>query len=505
MKRDGTLESLWQKTTPEFNSKNNNWNDKLFDVVIVGGGITGVTTALLLQQQGKQCLIAESFNIGFGTTSGTTAHLNTLLDTPYSIIEKNFGEDGAKLVAKGAKEAIDIVEILSSKYKINNDFSYQYATLFAQNEDENKELKKIFEATIKAGVEGRWTDKIPVPADFTIAAEFAGQAQMHPTRYIAALAQAFEAAGGVIVQNCKVTDVKDGEILNINTTQGVITANNLVWATHLPPGINLFNFRCAPYRSYAAAFKLADGTYPAGLAYDMKDPYHYYRSQTIDGEKYLIAGGYDHKTGHNENTGFAFTELDAHIHNLYKGSKISAKWSSQYYESVDGLPYIGLMPGSDNVYAATGYGGNGMTYGTLAARIVTDLITTKYSIYKDIFSPSRMKPIAGLSNFIKENADAISSFIGKRLNYESIEQLAELAPGEARVTEFNGEKMALYKDDNGKVHAFDPVCPHAKCIVNWNTAEKTWDCPCHGGRYSCMGQLITGPATKGLERITIYE
>lgn len=159
------------------------------------------------------------------------------------------------------------------------------------------------------------------------------------------------------------------------------------------------------------------------------------------------------------------------------------------------------MPGHDNVYTGTGYGGNGMIFGSLTGKIICELITNKESKYEQVFSPSRIKPIAGFTEFVKENADVVSQFIGKRFSYEKIKSLAELAPGEATLADWEGKKVALYKDDNGKVHALDPVCPHAKCIVDWNNAEKSWDCPCHGGRYAANGALLTGPARKGLTQI----
>jgi len=259
--------------------------------------------------------------------------------------------------------------------------------------------------------------------------------------------------------------------------------------------------RCAPYRSYVAAFRLKSGTYPDALAYDMQDPYHYFRTHNIDGEDYLIVGGFDHKTGHNDNTEYIFTELEAYVRQYYDVATADYKWSSQYYIPADGLPYIGLMPGEDKIYVATGFNGNGLILGTLAAKLICTLIFGKEHYGQSLYNPSRIKPIAGFSSFLKENADVVSMFISKRLNHDKISALAELAPGEAVIAEWEGNKVALYKDENGGIHALDPVCPHAKCIVTWNTAEKSWDCPCHGARYAPNGDLLTGPARRGLTQI----
>ena len=503
MTRDGFNRSLWQETA-EFQAPSAEPDtEKIYDVVIAGGGITGLTTALLMQEHGLRCLVAEAQTIGFGTTGGTTAHLNTILDTPYYQVINDFDANTARLLARGARVAIDFIEAYSMKYKIACELKYKTGYLFSKTEDEAKELLKIKEGNEEAGIITDWATAIPVPIPYKTAIAIGRQAQFHPTRYIAGLAKAFVAAGGVVLENCTVTGASevDGKEVAVQTSSGEIRAHRLVYATHLPPGINSFSFRCAPYRSYAIAATLSDEAYPDGLAYDMKDPYHYYRSHTTDGQTYLIAGGNDHKTGHNDNTEYAFTELEAYVRRHFAVESVAYRWSSQYYIPADGLPYIGRMPGHDNTYIATGFNGNGMVLGTLSAIIISSLIEGKTTVYADIFSPSRVKPVAGFANFVKENADVVSQFIGKRFSYEHISSLADVAPGQAVVASWEGQKIALYRDENGKLFAVDPVCRHAGCIVSWNNTERTWDCPCHGARYAPDGTLVTGPAQGGLHRL----
>jgi nitrite reductase/ring-hydroxylating ferredoxin subunit len=293
----------------------------------------------------------------------------------------------------------------------------------------------------------------------------------------------------------------------VETEKGVFKAKNIIYATHIPPGVNLLHLRCAPFRSYAMAVRIKSDTYPPDLAYDMYDPYHYYRTQKVNGQNFLIVGGEDHKTGHEENTEKPFLRLESHIRKFFQIESIEYKWSSQYFEPADGLPYIGHLPGhSENIYVATGYGGNGITYGTAAALILKELLLNEQEKkYSHLFNPNRIKPIAGFTNFLRHNADVAKLFVSKWFSHEDLEQFANLAPGEGKVVKYEENKMALFKDDEGVLHAINPICKHLKCEVKWNVAERSWDCPCHGARYSYDGKMMTGPADNDLEAVRIEE
>lgn len=503
MQRDGACESIWQKAIPDYRSGINYIPVGVQDVVIVGGGITGISTALLLQNAGKSCVVVEANNIGFGTTGGTTAHLNTFLDSSYAQIEKNFSTEDARLMAEGTKQAMDLIRQQIDKYSIHCLYKELPGFVFSVNEKQTKELDEMVTAAQKVGVQAGFSNESVLPIPYDKISIWEGQAQFHPIMYLHGLAKAFEKAGGVLLQNCRMLKATDDETIEVVTTKGNIKCRKLIYATHIPPGVNLLHFRCAPYRSYVIGVRLKNDDYPDAVAYDLHDPYHYYRTQEINGQRYLIVGGEDHKTGHEENTEACFRRLESHVRNYYEVQEVSFRWSSQYYEPTDGLPYIGHLPGHpENVYVATGFGGNGMIFGSLSAIVLRDLLVKGNSPWEELLDPNRIKPVAGFANFVKESADVVGKLIGGLFPESKLPELADIAFDEARIVEYEGKKMGIYKDASGKIYAIDPACTHIKCTVQWNGAEKTWDCPCHGSRFSCAGEVLTGPARKNL---AVYE
>ncbi len=505
IERDGFTTSLWQATAKPFTTRNTLTDtNAVFDVIIIGGGITGITTALQLQEAGKHCLVVEAQNLCYGTTGGTTAHLNTLLDTPYTTIAKNFGKDNARHVATAAAQALALIRRNIQAYAIDCGYTEADAYLYAQNSKEEKELQDVFEASKDAGLDVQLQNDLPFPAECVKAMKAGGQAKFNPLDYVYGVATVFESLGGTILQLTKVTNASGKDPITVETSAGNFSATNVLYATHIPTGVNLLHLRCSPYRTYAMAVLLEDDNYPTDLVYDMLDPYHYYRTQRVNGVDYLIAGGKDHKTGHEKNTDFLFTTLEATVRSHYKVKEVVHQWSSQYFEPADGLPYIGHLPGhANNFYVATGFGGNGMTYSHVSASVLTDLITGRENKLIDIFKPGRVKPVAGFTSFIANTAEAVSNYAGKLFSGEKIGTLAALAAGEGKIVDYEGEKIALYKDEQGNLHAIAPKCTHMGCEVQWNAAERSWDCSCHGGRFDCNGQVLTGPPDRPLEKLSL--
>jgi len=505
MKRDGANKSLWQ-VAGSYQPLATENIDQVFDVIIIGGGITGLTTALLLQSAGKKCLLLEAHTLGFGTTGGTTAHLNTFFDTPYHKIIQNFGKDNAQLVANAATESLALIKKNITEYNIDCSHREVDGYVFSTTESQSKELDEIVSSARSLGVQVEFLDSSPFPIPYLKLAQFKDQAQFNPIQYIFSLAKEYQTLGGKILEQHMVTDI-DNETsgVTVKCEDKFFKASKAIYCTHIPPGVNLLHFRCAPYRSYVIAVKLK-GDYPAALGYDMEDPYHYYRTQEVNGELYLIAGGEDHKTGHEENTEQCFRKLESHVRSFFEVETVAFKWSSQYYEPTDGLPYIGQLPGAtNNIYVATGFSGNGMMYGTLSAIIISDILTKGNSIYQELFNPNRIKPIAGFSNFVKEAADVVANFVKGKINNEKIKEIATLATGEAKVIKEDGHILAIYKDDAHNLHVVNATCTHVKCTVGWNNSEKTWDCPCHGARFSPDGEVLNGPASKHLDVVHLEQ
>ncbi|WP_313260673.1 FAD-dependent oxidoreductase [Sphingobacterium sp.] len=502
MFRDGARKSAWQNEVKWYGTVFS--KDREFDAVIIGGGITGISTALKLQQKGLKCLLLEANNIGFGTTGGTTAHLNDFFDTTFSYAIAKFGLEKAQLLAQAGREGLRTVHMNVAEYGIECDYEGKTAELFALGEEQANQLAEIVDGARKIGYEMNYTDSIEYPFHFERAVSIPGQAQFHPVKYITALADIFVANGGALAENCLCSSFNEtSEGVVLETGLGEIRAKNAVFATHTPPGISLLHFTCAPYRSYVIAFTLREGTFPTTLGYDLGDPYHYYRVHEIDGKKMIIAGGEDHKTGHSDDTGACFSRLEDHCRKHFPVDQVEYAWSSQYFEPIDGLPSIGVLPSSDGrIYVATGFRGNGMTFGSLSSGILTDLITEGASKYKEIFDPKRFKPNAGFSNLLKENATVLKDLLVDKIWMERVRSLADIGSGQAKVVKHQGNSYAIFAEQNGKLHVLRSTCPHANCEVRWNNAELSWDCPCHGSRFNVNGKILNGPSTTPLEQIT---
>lgn len=504
MKRDGSNKSFWQ--TVEEQNFSTDFSDLEFDTIIVGAGITGVTLAKELQDRGLKCLLLDKENPGFGTTGGTTAHINNFYDASYDEIMHKFGEESARLLVKSTKDTLDYIKKNVLKYSIDCDFSTCNFFLFSAEDKQNEKLDSILAAHQQLDVKTTPSATLPFNLPFAKAIRIEGQAQFHPLKYLIRLLDAYKQAGGAILTNQSIVEYQnqENEIRLKTSDERIFTAKNIIWATHIPPGKNRFDLLVAPYRSYVLTLKLRNPPEILAQTADLYDPYHYFRYHRDGDTYYLIAGGFDHKTGDENNTEKHFNDLKELVDKHFEYDELTAQWSSQYYVSADGLPYIGRMPHEPNVYIATGYGGNGMTFGSMASLIIPDLLQGKETSLSKLLSPARVKPVASAKSVLSEGWNATQHFIMDKLSANKIKEFEDVPLQQGSVVKYQGKTLAVYRDEHGALYCLSSICPHMGCTVSWNAAEKSWDCPCHGSRFDIEGKLLNGPAVSDLSPVDTY-
>jgi glycine/D-amino acid oxidase-like deaminating enzyme/nitrite reductase/ring-hydroxylating ferredoxin subunit len=470
------------------------------DVAIVGAGITGLTAALLLAERGRTVAVLEKETIAAGETGNTTAHITVSVDTRYHFLRRKYSADEARVVADASRAALAKIAELVERYSIDCHFRRVPGYLYTEKRKYVAELKNEAAAAREAGLDARWIEDVPLPFETRGAVLWPDQAQFHPREYIAALAQYAQAAGARIHEQTFVSGIHDGTPCVVETERGRVTAKSVFMATNVPiVGFTHVHTKAAAYRTYALAFS-DTGHHPDGLFWDTADPYHYTRWQETDDGTYLIVGGEDHRVGEEEDTEGCFTRLGDYARQYFGSHPLRTRWSGQVIEPHGGLPLIG---GSGNLYISTGYAGQGMTFGTAGAMLIADLVSGVDNPWAKTFDPARVHAHMTVREFITENLGFPKHLVADRLTSHDVEAKAfdDVHTGEGRIIEVDGRKIAAYRSDSGKLHCVSPVCTHMKCDVAWNPAERTWDCPCHGSRFTPEGDVLNGPAHKPLEKI----
>ncbi len=480
------------------------------DVCVVGAGLAGITTAYLLAKEGKRVIVVEAKTIGGGETGRTTAHLSNALDDRFTELIRLFGVDGARLAAQSHGTAIDKIEEIANELSIDCDFRRVDGYLFANDRKEEEELMKELEALQQIG----WLDVIlrkqsPVATLTALPClHFPNQAHFHPLKYLAGVAAAFLDKGGKIFTDTKIERFESGPVVAAVSDKGFsVAANHLVVATNSP--VNDFvtmHTKQAPYRSYVVAAAVKSGEVPDALYWDMQDPYHYIRlmkGKAAGGEDVdlLLVGGADHKTGQDDKPQVHYDELERWMRLRFPmAGEVVYRWSGQVLEPVDSLAFIGRNPGdTENVFIVTGDSGHGMTHGTIAGMLLTDLIMERPNPWEKLYDPARVS-LKSSGEFLKENLNVAAQFKDYMTSGE-VEYPAEVMPGTGRIMRQGMKKIAVYCDQEGVRHECSAVCTHLGCVVHWNSAEHSWDCPCHGSRFDPFGRVITGPAIKDLEKL----
>lgn len=485
------------------------------DVLIVGGGISGLTTAYCLAKEGRKVVLVEDGFIGSGESGRTTAHITVVLSNRYSEIENTFGKETAKLAANSHMAAIQWIANTVQLQKIDCHFKRVDGYLFLHPSDKKETLDEEYAATKRAGITTEMLNSIPA-----IAAEegkwgikFPEQAQFHILLYLKGLADDFIHAGGKIYTQTKATNIsKKGAEANGFT----IKANHIVVATNSPVNDRVtMHTKQWPYRTCVIAAKVPKGKLPYALWWDTGDqhskwlakPYHYVRLDEFDNQNdILISGGEDHRTGQADNEQVTEHERYLKLEQWTKEKfpaigKIEFKWSGQVLEPIDGLAFIGKNPGDDNIYVITGQSGNGITYGTLGALVITDLIMGRENPWTEIYNPSRIT-LKATGDFLQEAGNMLAQY-ADWFTPENIKESDSLKPGEGGIITSGLKKMAVYRDAESNLHTCSAVCPHLGAILQWNADEKTFDCPVHGSRFTANGKVINGPATSDLSEIFI--
>lgn len=468
------------------------------EVLIVGGGITGLMAAWCLLQEGRKAVIVEGRQIGSGVTGHTTAHLTTSVDLSYQHLAGSHSKEAAKLVAEAALTAINLVGEADSTLGLDAHYKKLVAYEYAETDDQVAELQREFDAAREAGVAVEWLDSAEgLPFKTLNAIRYKQNARFHPLRFLYNMAEKLRAGGVQIYEDSQVVkhDEKSDYVEVKLSTGATISAQHLILATHSPLFLHPVHTRIAPYRSYAVAFRTRQ-TVPDVLYYDAWDPYHYIRKE--DGDVVII-GGNDHKTGQTEDERDHLQELKAYVEDRFGVQEYLAEWSAQVFETADGLPFIGKSTTHKQVYYATGYSGDGTLWGSFSGRLLADLVIGRPSKFAELFSPARLKLQAEAKEFLKENLNVAKEFVADRFQSDASD-VKEVGLGEGKIVRQGIKQYAVYRDVAGALHVMSPTCVHMGCVVQWNTLEKTWDCPCHGGRYTATGDQLEGPPASGLRK-----
>ncbi len=476
------------------------------DVCVVGAGIAGMSVAYFLAKAGKRVVVLEDRAVGAGNTGVTTAHLSSALDDRFSNLESMHGRDGARLAYESHQAAIERIARIAESEGIDCDLIRLDGFLFLGPDDSRETLERERDAARRAGfADVELLERAPdAPFDTGPCLRFPRQARFHPTKFLQGLATAVHREGGHVFTGTRAEEIAGGANAHVRTREGrTVRADAVVVATNSPVNdLVVLHTKQVPYLSYAVGMRVT-GSIPDALYWDTADPYHYVRLQRVgegeDAHDVLIVGGEDHHTGEKHPSGERFGRLEAWARERFPVGDTEYRWSGQVYEPVDYLAYLGRNPMDDeNVYVATGDSGHGITHGVIAGVLISDLILGLRNPWEALYDPSRVS-LRAAGEFVRANLKVARHYLEWVTGAGGEEESAQaVAPGCGAVLRRGGRPVALYRDEDGAPHELSAVCTHLGCIVHWNDAAKTWDCPCHGSRFSPEGEVINGPAQTGL-------
>jgi glycine/D-amino acid oxidase-like deaminating enzyme/nitrite reductase/ring-hydroxylating ferredoxin subunit len=474
------------------------------DVAIVGGGISGITTAYLLVKEGLKVVLIDAGNILNGTTGHTTAKITAQHDLIYDEFISHFGEEKARLYYQANDDALQFIKNMVHEHQIQCDLTEEDAYLYTTSAQSIYKLNNESKAYEKLGINGGFAEHLPLPFEIRAGIVMKNQAQFHPLQFLSHLVKEITDAGGIIFENTTALDVEKGDKPRVVTREGYkITCDNLVCCSHFPFHDEGFYFsRMYAERSYVLGVKTKK-PYPGGMYLSIDDPTRSLRYTKMNGEKLILFGGESHKTGQGICTIKHYEALQAFAEETFGIEEIPYRWSTQDLITLDKVPYIGhITDNTPNIFVATGYRKWGMTNGTAAALLLKDLIMKRDNPYSELYTPSRFQADPSVKHFISQNVDVAKHLIEGKLEF-ALRKPEDLVNDEGAVVRVDGKRAGAYRDNEGILHIVDTTCTHLGCEVEWNAGDRTWDCPCHGSRFSVHGAVVEGPADTPLGKIDL--
>lgn len=487
--------SLWLETVSTGAARPRLEGESAYDVVVLGAGITGLTTALLLKRQGVQVAVLEAGRVGTGATGHSTAKVTALQSTLYSQIRARHSADATASYAAANQAAVEKIVELVAEEGIDCDLGRCPATTYATDDEESRSVEREANAAVEAGLPVQWGNLAELPFPVRAAVSLDRQVAFHPVRYLEGLAAVVDGDGSAVFELSRAQSVTEGSPCRVHTTEGAVRADRVIVATHYPVlDRGMYFSRLEPERSYCIAARVA-GTPPWSLSINAGSP----KWSTRSWGNLLIVCGQSHTTGQRDIGSERYRRLEDFARAHWNVEAITNHWSAQDPHSYDQFPFVGpYMPGSSRLFVASGFMKWGLSAGTAAGMMLADLFADRSNPWLPAFSPTRVSPTS-LPYLARMNARVGAEMLGDRLQPGEVGSAEEIPRNQGRVLRRGASLTGVYRDETGATHGVSMRCTHLGCLVRFNAAERTWDCPCHGSRFDIDGGVLEGPATRPLE------
>ncbi len=476
-------------------------NDISVDVAVIGAGITGITTALLLQEQGLTVGIFEARSIGKGTTGQSTGNIYLTVDELLHTLSTKYNSEKTSVILNARRDAFDLISKNVQDYQLDCDYQKSHMYIF---EDEHTDhVKKEMEIARESHIKAEHLSQNNFHFKMKSGMKYPDQAQINPLLYVQALAKIIEGKNCKIYENTRILSIaeEDGSCI-LHTSTARVKAKFAIQATHTPIGIAIHHAMLGPYREYGVAATLKNQAYPEGIFWEYtKNEKFSFRSYSRNDEKFVICIGKPHKVGQAEDNSYHLSALVHFLKDRFPTAQVTYSWGGQNYKPSDFLPFIGRKNKNSNVFVACGFSTDGLIYGTLSAKIISQAIIANTELYQNIFKASRIRPIKSAKKITKENLNVAGQLLKDYVLKQGKEYIGGIKPGTGSIIRVKGKRLAVFKEHSGEVKIVSAVCTHLGCIVHWNNVENSWDCPCHGSRFEISGEIIEGPATAPLQEL----